>query len=76
MKRKRFTEDQICDPGRVEGWRGCAPQKVYPVLIARFRPTMVGCFWPVFFFADHRLRQSILFIKQHSSIQHSGFRML
>ena len=31
----------------------CAPQKVYPVLIARFRPTMVGCFWPVFFFADH-----------------------
>ena len=31
----------------------CAPQKVYPVLIARFRPDKVGCFWPVFFFADH-----------------------
>ena len=27
----------------------CAPQKVYPVLIARFRPDMVGCFWPVSF---------------------------
>ena len=32
----------------------CAPQKVYPVLIGRFRPATVGCFWPVFFFADHR----------------------
>ena len=31
----------------------CAPQKVYPVLIARFKPAMVGCFWPFFFFADH-----------------------
>ena len=26
-------------------WRyACAPQKVYPMLIARFRPTMVGYF--------------------------------
>ena len=25
-----------------------------PALIARFRPAMFGCFWPVFFFADHR----------------------
>ena len=32
---------------------GCAPQKVDPALIARVRPTIVGCFWPVFFFADH-----------------------
>ena len=32
----------------------CAPQKVYPVLLARFRPAMVGCFWPIFFFEDHR----------------------
>ena len=32
----------------------CAPQKVDPALIARFRHAMVGCFWPVFFFADHR----------------------
>ena len=32
----------------------CAPQKVDPALIARVRPTIVGCFWPVFFFADHR----------------------
>ncbi len=31
-----------------------APQKVDPALIARARPTIVGCFWPVFFFADHR----------------------
>ena len=35
----------------------CAPQKVDPVLIARFRPDMIGCFWPVFFFADHRRNQ-------------------
>ena len=34
----------------------CAPQKVDPALIARFRPDMVGCFWPVFFFADHNPR--------------------
>ena len=27
----------------------CAPQKVDPALIARFRPAMVGCFWPIFF---------------------------
>ena len=27
----------------------CAPQKVDPALIARVRPTIVGCFWPVFF---------------------------
>ena len=33
---------------------GCAPQKVDPALIARFRHAMVGCFWPIFFFADHR----------------------
>ena len=26
----------------------CAPQKVDPALIARVRPTIVGCFWPVF----------------------------
>ena len=32
----------------------CAPQKVYPALIAQFRPAMLGRFWPVFFFADHR----------------------
>ena len=32
----------------------CAPQKVYPALIARFRLAMAGCFWPIFFFADHR----------------------
>ena len=31
----------------------CAPQKVDPALIACFRPGMIGCFWPVFFFADH-----------------------
>ena len=31
----------------------CAPQKVDPALIARVRPTIVGCFWPVFFFAGH-----------------------
>ena len=31
----------------------CAPQKVYPALIARFRPAMVGCFLSIFFFADH-----------------------
>ena len=31
----------------------CAPQKVDPALIARFRPAKVGCFWPIFFFADH-----------------------
>ena len=31
----------------------CAPQKADPALIARFRPAMLGCFWPVFFFADH-----------------------
>ena len=28
--------------------------KVDPALIACFRPAMVGCFWPIFFFADHR----------------------
>ena len=33
---------------------GCAPQKVDPALIARVRPTIVGCFWPGFFFADHK----------------------
>ena len=33
----------------------CAPQKVDPALIARVRPTIVGCFWPVFFFADHTI---------------------
>ena len=27
----------------------CGPQKVYPALIARFRPAMVHCFWPIFF---------------------------
>ena len=27
--------------------RGCAPQKVDPALIARFRPAMLGCFVPV-----------------------------
>ena len=32
---------------------GCAPQKVDPALTARFRFAMVGCFWPIFFFADH-----------------------
>ena len=31
----------------------CAPQKVYPALIARLRPAVVGCFWPIFFIADH-----------------------
>ena len=36
-----------------------APQKVYPVLIARFRPAMVGRFRPVFFFADHTLIRSV-----------------
>ena len=35
----------------------CAPQKVYQALIARFRLAMVGCFWPFFFFADHRGRR-------------------
>ena len=33
--------------------RGCAPQKIDPALIARFRPATFGCFWPIFFFADH-----------------------
>ena len=28
------------------------------MLIARFRPNMVGCFWPVFFFADHRFKKA------------------
>ena len=28
-------------------------QKVHPALIARFRLAMVGCFWPIFFFADY-----------------------
>ncbi len=32
---------------------GCAPQKVHPALIACFRLATVGCFWPIFFFADH-----------------------
>ena len=32
----------------------CAPQKIDPALIARFRPAMFSCFWPIFFFADHR----------------------
>ena len=27
--------------------------KVDPALIVRFRPAMVGCFWPIFLFADH-----------------------
>ena len=40
----------------------CAPQKVDPALIARVRPTIVGCFWPVFFFADHNHRLCLLFI--------------
>ena len=34
--------------------KSCAPQKVDPALIPQVRPTIVGCFWPVFFFADHR----------------------
>ena len=34
--------------------KSCAPQKVDPALIARVRPTIVGCFWSGFFFADHR----------------------
>ena len=33
--------------------KSCAPQKVDPALIAPVRPTIVGCFWPVFFFAGH-----------------------
>ena len=37
----------------------CAPQKVYPALIARVRPTIVDCFWPVFFFADHKFANLI-----------------
>ena len=37
----------------VPGTSRCAPQKVDPALIARFRPAMVGCFQPIFFFADH-----------------------
>ncbi len=28
-------------------------KKSIPALIAQVRPTIVGCFWPVFFFADH-----------------------
>ena len=32
-------------------------QKIDPALIARFRPAMFGCFWPIFFFADHRCRE-------------------
>ena len=27
-------------------WMTCAPQKVYPALIARFRAAMLGCFMP------------------------------
>ena len=38
----------------------CALQKVDPALIARFRPDMVGCFWSVFFFADHGLNRMVL----------------
>ena len=33
---------------------GCVPQKIDPALIARSRPAMFGCFWPIFFFAEHR----------------------
>ena len=39
---------------------GCAPQKVHPALIGRFRPAMVGCFWPIFSFADHIPRRVTL----------------
>ena len=28
-------------------WLACAPQKVDPVLIMRFRPAMLGCFAPI-----------------------------
>ena len=38
----------------------CAPQKVHPALIGRFRPAMVGCFWPIFSFADHIPRRVTL----------------
>ena len=50
---KKKGKQSVLDlvPGRCDG---CAPQKVDPALIARVRPTIVGCFWPVFFFADHR----------------------
>ena len=34
--------------------KSCAPQKVDPALIPQVRPTIVGYFWPFFFFADHR----------------------
>ena len=40
----------------VPGTSRCAPQKVDPALIARFRPATVGCFQPIFFFADHRTK--------------------
>ena len=38
---------------------GCALQKVDPALIARFRPAVVGCFWPIFFFADHSRKTAL-----------------
>ena len=31
----------------------CAPHKIDPALIARSRPAIFGCFWPIFFFAEH-----------------------
>ena len=35
-------------------------QKVDPALIAHFRPAMVGCFQPIFFFADHSRLDNLL----------------
>ena len=41
--------------GELDVLRTCAPQKVDPALIARVRPTIAGCFWPVFFFCGSQL---------------------
>ena len=37
------------------GFLAVLHKKSDPALIARFRPAMVGCFCPIFFFADHNL---------------------
>ena len=48
------ASDQLPQSERkVRSRERCAPQKVDPALIPQVRPTIVGCFWPVFFFADH-----------------------
>ena len=53
MAAKRLSMRKVREILRLVTSAGCAPQKVHPALIARFRLATVGCFWPIFFFADH-----------------------